>query len=61
VQEEPRNMGAWRYIRGHLLGSILSHQKLEYIGRPHAASPATGSLTRHLEEQAKVVEEALGG
>ncbi len=60
VQEEPRNMGAWRYIRGHLLGSISSHQKLDYVGRPHAASPATGSLTRHLEEQAKVVEEALG-
>jgi 2-oxoglutarate dehydrogenase E1 component len=60
VQEEPRNMGAWRYIRGHLLGSISSHQKLDYIGRPHAASPATGSLTRHHEEQAKVVEEALG-
>jgi len=60
VQEEPRNMGAWRYIRGHLLGSISPHQKLDYVGRPHAASPATGSLTRHLEEQAKVVEEALG-
>jgi len=26
-------VGAWRYIRGHLLGSILSHQKLDYIGR----------------------------
>jgi 2-oxoglutarate dehydrogenase E1 component len=33
VQEEPRNMGAWRYIRGHLLGSILPHQKLDYAGR----------------------------
>jgi len=27
--------------------------------RPHAASPATGSFTRYLEEQARVVEEAL--
>jgi len=54
-------MGAWRYIRGHLLGSISANQHLDYIGRPHAASPATGSLTRHLEEQARVVEEALGG
>ncbi len=73
MQEEPRNMGAWRYIRGHLLGSISPHQKLDYVGRPHAAphrdhilgkrggaGPATGSLTRHLEEQAKVVEVALG-
>jgi 2-oxoglutarate dehydrogenase E1 component len=60
VQEEPRNMGAWRYIRGHLLGSISSHQKLDYVGRPHAASPATGSLAKHLEEQTKVVEEAVG-
>ena len=31
----------------------------KYIGRPEAASPATGLHKRHVEEQAKLVDEAL--
>ena len=30
-----------------------------YVGRPEAASPATGSLSRHNKEQADLVNEAL--
>ena len=55
VQEEPRNMGAWRFIEENL------QRPVRYIGRPESASPATGSLKRHQQEQAAIVEEAFGG
>jgi hypothetical protein len=29
------------------------------VGRPESASPATGSLKRHQEEQAEIAREAL--
>ncbi len=60
VQEEPRNMGAWNFIRFQLQDALSGKQKLSYVGRPESASPATGSIKRHLEEQAKVVSEAFG-
>ena len=55
-QEEPRNMGAWRFLASRLrnLGLLL-----EYAGRAPSASPAAGSSKRHAEEQQKLVEEAL--
>jgi 2-oxoglutarate dehydrogenase E1 component len=37
----------------------LKQQRLRYVGRPAAASPATGLLRRHLKEQAALCEEAL--
>ena len=33
--------------------------RLLYIGRPAAASPATGLLRRHVKEQAALVDAAL--
>lgn len=30
-----------------------------YIGRPTAASPATGSKVQHLKEQANILEDAM--
>ncbi len=54
VQEEPRNMGAWRHLKMHFPG-ILSR----VICRPESASPATGSLGSHKHEQRRIVEEAL--
>jgi len=57
VQEEPRNMGGWRFIRTPtqpLLES--SRRKLRYIGRPEAASPATGSYKRHAQEQQEIID-----
>jgi multifunctional 2-oxoglutarate metabolism enzyme len=55
-QEEPRNMGAWRWIFGRFLD--LGH-RLKYAGRLRNASPAAGSPRRHAEEQQRLVEEAL--
>ena len=56
VQEEPRNMGAWRFVSGRFRD--LGH-RAEYVGRPYTASPAAGSAKRHAEEQTRLVAEAL--
>ena len=58
-QEEPQNQGAWYQIRHHLQACISGQQELKYVGRPHSASPAVGSYNRHLEEQQKLVDEAI--
>ena len=58
-QEEPQNQGAWYQIRHHLQACISGQQELKYVGRPHSASAAVGSYNRHLEEQQKLVDEAI--
>jgi 2-oxoglutarate dehydrogenase E1 component len=64
-QEEPANMGAWTFVLPRL-GNILEELRLEqalplYAGRPAAASPATGSYKKHVEEQAGLARRALSG
>jgi 2-oxoglutarate dehydrogenase complex dehydrogenase (E1) component-like enzyme len=60
VQEEPRNMGAWRSVQENFQAVIEGSKKvLRYVGRPEAASPAAGSLKRHQQEQADLVENAF--
>jgi 2-oxoglutarate decarboxylase len=60
VQEEPRNMGAWPFLHERLAALLGTSQKLEYVGRPLAAAPATGSHHRHEEQQKALVAKALG-
>ena len=55
VQEEPENMGAWRFMRHRLTKRLPFGRELRYIGRPESASPATGSLRTHRKEQAALV------
>ncbi|RII29025.1 MAG: 2-oxoglutarate dehydrogenase E1 component [Geobacter sp.] len=57
VQEEPRNMGAWGFIRSHL-SDILGVEPA-YIGRPEAAAPAVGSHREHMVEQERVIATAF--
>jgi 2-oxoglutarate dehydrogenase E1 component len=68
-QEEPKNMGGWTFVEPNfewVLGHI-SHttktavRRFRYAGRAAAASTATGQLSRHLQEQAALVTEALSG
>ena len=62
-QEEPHNMGAWffvdRRIEQCMVDGGLKHKRPRYVGRPDAASPATGLNKRHIKEQAALVNEAL--
>jgi len=59
VQEEPRNMGGWSFVRPRLEALISDAQQLRYVGRTASASPATGSYTIHQLEQQQLVKEAL--
>ena len=58
-QEEPWNMGAWTFLMPRL--EEVFGRRPEYAGREPAASPATGFLARHKEEQAALVQQALVG
>lgn len=55
-QEEPKNMGAWHYIRPKF-EDVLG--KIKYVGRSASASPAVGYASVHAAEQNKLVKEAL--
>src|SRR5258706_14500090 len=60
VQEEPRNMGAWAFVRGWIQPMIQAqHRQIGYAGRPESASTAPGSLARHQHEQAELIEQAF--
>jgi len=63
-QEEPKNMGAWSFIDPYLEWVLqhidAKHQRVRYTGRPAAASPATGLMSKHLEQLAAFLEDALG-
>lgn len=62
-QEEPRNMGAWFFVRERIEGLLADlgrlNERVSYAGRPAAASPAAGYLKIHERQQKALVEEAL--
>jgi 2-oxoglutarate dehydrogenase E1 component len=60
AQEEPRNMGAWRFAEPYLRQLLGEGVTLAYAGRPDRASPAEGYPSAHTAEQARIVAEALG-
>ncbi len=57
VQEEPRNMGAWTFAAPRL-AEVLGREAA-YVGRPEAASPATGFPFLHRSEEEQLLREAL--
>jgi len=63
-QEEPKNMGAWSFIDPYLEWVLqhieARHQRVRYTGRPAAASPATGLMSKHLAQLQAFLEDALG-
>ena len=58
VQEEPENMGAWRFLLARH-ERVFGRRPFHGVTRPPSASPATGSLASHKIEQAALVERAL--
>ncbi len=62
-QEEPANMGAWLFVMPRLqfiLDAIqCANDRPVFVGRKATASTATGSMSRHLEEQQLLVEQSL--
>src|SRR5258708_35231700 len=60
AREERRNTGPWRFLREQIKPLLDgSGRELRYVGRSESASPATGSLKRHQQEQAEILDEAL--
>ena len=62
-QEEPKNQGGWSFMDPNLewvLGRIGGRAKrARYVGRPAAASPATGFASQHKAQQETLVNDAL--
>jgi 2-oxoglutarate dehydrogenase E1 component len=62
-QEEPENNGAWcfvdRRIEKVLAELDVTARRPRYVGRPEAASPATGLAKTYAAEQAALVDRAL--
>jgi 2-oxoglutarate dehydrogenase E1 component len=50
VQEEPENMGPWRFVDKN-----MRSLNLKYVGRSEAASPATGFAKRHAAENEEIM------
>ncbi len=55
TQEEPRNMGAWRFMQPRLT-NLLDGTDLKYIGRPRLASTAEGSSAWHNVNQERIIK-----
>jgi 2-oxoglutarate dehydrogenase complex dehydrogenase (E1) component-like enzyme len=59
VQEEPENMGAWEFIRPHLV-ELAGNRTVRRVARPRSASPSEGSAARHATNQQVLVDKAFG-
>jgi 2-oxoglutarate dehydrogenase E1 component len=58
VQEEPENMGGWQFVRTRLHAVI--DQAPAYVGRPAAASPASGFPNIYRQKQSAISDQAVG-
>jgi len=59
VQDEPENMGAWRFLRIHLGDKLFDRLPFAGVCRQSAASPATGSKKSHDLEQNELLSAAF--
>jgi 2-oxoglutarate decarboxylase len=59
VQEEPRNMGAWKVMSRRMPDVLPEGVTLTYIGRQGRASPGEGYSGTHAREQERIVLTAL--
>ena len=64
-QEEPKNAGAWQYVRPRIItaakegGRAVGQRAPMYAGRDPSASASTGSAKVHAKEQASLLDKAL--
>ncbi|MEO9491789.1 MAG: 2-oxoglutarate dehydrogenase E1 component [Marinomonas sp.] len=63
-QEEPKNNGSWHFLQDQIEDALTeaghAGKRPVYAGRDAAASPATGFAKRHLQQQERLVADALG-
>jgi len=62
-QEEPKNMGAYGFVKRRVESVMkelkTKQEKILYVGRRAAASPATGVFDRHLSNQKNILRLAI--
>ena len=58
-QEEPQNQGAWYRLRAYFRADASPKQIVAYAGRPVAATTAVGYMSKHLERQKQLIEDAF--
>jgi len=58
-QEEPQNQGAWYRLRAYFRADALPNQVVAYAGRPVAATTAVGYMSKHVERQQRLVQDAF--
>lgn len=61
LQEEPENQGAWRQIRHELAALALDNPTWRYVGRPAAATTATGYGRVHKQQIDDFLTDAFAG
>jgi 2-oxoglutarate dehydrogenase complex dehydrogenase (E1) component-like enzyme len=60
AQEEPRNMGPWRFLRENIQALLdATRREVRYVGGRVSARPAAGSHKRHQQEVAEILNDAL--
>jgi len=60
-QEEALNQGAWDQIKHRFHSLIQDGKRIYYVGRPASAAPAVGHRQVHVEQQERLIDEALTG
>jgi 2-oxoglutarate dehydrogenase E1 component len=60
IQDEPENMGAWRYMIARFGDPLLRRHPLSLVSRSESASPATGSANSHKLEHQQMMDSAFG-
>src|SRR5699024_9774435 len=59
VQEEPKNMGAWNFIRDYFQEIKGDNHVLEYIGRPRRSATSVGEPNIHRTIQSQIVNQVV--
>jgi 2-oxoglutarate dehydrogenase E1 component len=59
VQEEPENMGAWRFVDAIVWPIKNSGYDWRHVSRVESGSPAPGSKTIHDQETASILEQTF--
>jgi 2-oxoglutarate dehydrogenase E1 component len=60
-QEEAQNQGAWDQIKHRFHWLLEEDRRVYFVGRPPSAAPAVGHRHVHVEQQERLVDEALTG
>jgi len=59
VQEEPKNQGAWDFVKPRIPAMLDDRWNLHYVGRESSSAPAVGSAKLHAAQQRDLVDRAI--